>query len=263
MLRALWTAATGMEAQQLKLDVIANNLANISTNGFKRSRAEFQDLLYQVMKAPGTAASAENQVPTGIQLGTGVRTAGVQKLFDEGNFANTLRDLDVAIEGDGFFQVLLPDGQVAYTRAGNFSKDAEGRIVTQDGFLVQPEITVPEDTTTLTIAPDGTVSIVRAGQTTSEELGQIQLARFINPSGLKAVGRNFFLPTDSSGDPLTANPGEGGLGTLAQGFLEISNVNLVEQMVEMITSQRAYELSARVISSADNMLQATTRTVGG
>jgi len=263
MLRALWTAATGMDAQQMKLDVIANNLANISTTGFKRSRAEFQDLLYQIMKAPGTAASAENQVPTGIQLGLGVRTAGVQKLFDEGNLSNTLRDLDVAIEGDGFFQILLPDGQTAYTRAGNFAKDSEGRIVTQDGFLLQPEITVPEDATTITIAPDGTVSIVRAGSTTAEQLGQIQLARFINPSGLRAIGRNLFLPTDASGDPVTANPGEGGLGTLAQGFLEISNVNLVEQMVEMITSQRAYELSAKVISSADNMLQATIQTVGG
>jgi len=252
-----------MEAQQLKLDVVANNLANISTVGFKKSRAEFQDLLYQVLKAPGTAATVENRVPTGIQLGLGVRTAGVQKLFEEGNLQNTLRDLDVAIEGEGFFQILLPDGQIAYTRAGNFSKDAEGRLVTPDGLLLQPEITIPEDATTITIGTDGTVSIVRAGSTTAEEVGQIQLARFVNPSGLKAIGRNLFVPTDASGDPITGTPGENGLGTLAQGFLEISNVNLVEQMVEMITSQRAYELSARVISSADNMLQTAARTIGG
>jgi len=263
MLKALWTAATGMEAQQLKLDVVANNLANISTTGFKKSRAEFQDLLYQVIKAPGTAASVENRVPAGIQLGLGVRTAGVQKLFEEGNLVNTLRDLDVAIEGDGFFQILLPDGQTAYTRAGNFAKDAEGRLVTADGLMLQPEIAIPEDAETLTVATDGVVTIVRAGSTTAEEVGQIQLARFVNPSGLKAIGRSLFLPSDSSGDPITGNPGEEGLGTLAQGFLETSNVNLVEQMVEMITSQRAYELSARVISSADNMLQTATRTIGG
>ncbi len=262
MMRALWTASTGMEAQQLKIDVISNNLANVNTVGFKRSRADFQDLLYQTMRAPGTNNSAGQASPGGLQLGLGVRTAQIVQIFLAGDMQQTQNELDVAIEGDGYFQVLQPNGETAYTRAGNFRRNAEGSLVTVDGYLVQPEISIPSDATNVTIAADGTVSVVRPGQTTAEEVGSLQLARFPNPSGVRSIGRNLVVATSSSGDATTGTPGEEGFGLLSQGYIEMSNVNLVEELVNMIVGQRAYEVNSRVISAADQMLQAATRVIG-
>jgi len=262
MMRALWTASAGMEAQQLKIDVISNNLANVNTVGYKRSRIDFQDLLYQTMRAPGTPTAAGQSSPGGIQLGLGVRTGQIQKLFIAGDMQQTQNELDVAIEGDGFLQVLQPNGDLAYTRAGNLRKNADGAMVTTDGYLIQPEINIPADASEVTIAADGTVSVVRPGQTAAEEVGSIQLARFANPAGLRSIGRNMMLPTSSSGDATLGTPGTEGYGTLAQGFLEMSNVNLVEEMVNMIVGQRAYEVSSKVISAADQMLKAATSVMG-
>jgi flagellar basal-body rod protein FlgG len=237
-------------------------LANVNTTGFKRSRADFQDLLYQTMRAPGTNNAAGQASPGGLQLGLGVRTAQIEQIFLPGDLQQTQNELDVAIEGEGYFQVREPNGDTAYTRAGNFRRNADGGLVTVDGYLVQPEITIPADATNVTIAADGTVSVVRPGQTTAEEIGTLQLARFPNPAGLRAIGRNLEMPTDSSGDATTGTPGEDGLGTLAQGFIEMSNVNLVEEMVNMIVGQRAYEVNSKVISTADQMLQTATRVAG-
>jgi len=260
MIRALWTAATGMEAQQLKIDVIANNLSNVNTTGFKRSRPDFQDLLYQTLRAPGTSAAEGRPLPAGIQVGHGTRTVDVQKIFTSGEFQQTQNELDVAIEGDGFFQVQLPDGETAYTRAGDLKRNAEGKLVTSTGNPILPEITLPTDTLNITIGSDGTVSITKPDQVKAEEIGTIQLARFINPSGLKTVGGNLYLPSTASGDPILGVPGREGFGTLAQGFLEMSNVNLVEEMVQMIVGQRAYEISSKVITTTDEMLQTINRT---
>jgi flagellar basal-body rod protein FlgG len=251
-----------MLAQQLKIDVIANNLANVNTIGYKRSRADFQDLLYQTLQAPGTLNAAGQQLPGGVQIGLGVRTSGVQKINLEGDLQQTENQYDVAIEGEGYFQVLLPNGELAYTRAGNFRVNAEGTLVTPEGYRIQPDIAVPVDATETTIGADGTVSVVRPGQTAPEEIGQLQLARFANPSGLRAIGRNLHQETAASGAPNLGTPGDNGYGTLAQGFIEMSNVNLVEEMVNMIVAQRAYETSSRVISTADQMLQAATRVLG-
>ena len=262
MMRALWSSATGMEAQQLKIDVISNNLANVNTPGFKRDRIDFQDLLYQTRKAPGALVASGQAAPGGVQIGLGVRTGGLQKIYLEGDFQQTQNELDVAIEGTGFFQVLMPNGDLAYSRAGNFRRNAEGTIVSPDGYILQPEVTVPADATEVTIAQDGTVSITRAGEAAAEEAGQIQTARFANPAGLRAIGRNLHMETASSGTPELGTPGENGIGTLAQGFLEMSNVNLVEEMVNMITAQRAYETSSKVINTADQMLQAATQVIG-
>ena len=262
MMRALWSSATGMEAQQLKIDVISNNLANVNTVGYKRSRADFQDLLYQTRQAPGALTAAGQAAPGGIQVGLGVRTGGIQKIYIEGDFQQTQNELDVGIEGEGMFQVLMPNGDLAYTRAGNFRRNSEGSVVTPDGYPLQPELTVPADATEVAIAQDGTVSVTRPGQAAPEEIGQLQTARFANPAGLRAIGRNLHLETGSSGTPNLGTPGEDGYGTLAQGFLEMSNVNLVEEMVNMITAQRAYETSSRVISTADQMLQAATQNLG-
>ena len=256
MMRALWTASTGMGAQQLKIDVIANNLANVNTIGFKRSRADFQDLLYQTLRAPGTPNASGQISPGGMQLGLGVRTSQIQQIFLEGDFQQTQNETDLAVEGEGFFQVLLPNGETAYTRAGNFRRNAEGSLVTVDGYIVQPEITIPSDALNVTVGADGTVSVVRPGQTDAEEIGSMQLARFANPGGMRSIGRNMMTPTSSSGDAVLGTPGEEGYGTLAQGFIEMSNVNLVEEMVNMIVGQRAYEISSKVISTADEMLQA-------
>ena len=262
MMRALWSSATGMEAQQLKIDVISNNLANVNTPGYKRSRVDFQDLLYQTQKAPGSLTAAGTAGPGGVQVGLGVRTGGLQKIHTEGDFQQTQNNLDIAVEGDGFFQVLLPNGELAYSRAGNFRLNSEGTVVTPDGYVLQPEISIPAEATDITIAPDGTVSVTQTGEATSEEVGQIQVARFANPAGLRAMGRNVHLESGASGTPELGTPGENGLGTLAEGFLEMSNVNLVEEMVNMISAQRAYETSSRVISTADEMLQAATRVIG-
>jgi len=255
MIRALYTAATGMEAQQTNIDVIANNLANVNTSGFKRSRADFQDLLYQTYRQPGSASSDSTIVPTGIQVGLGVRPAAVQKLFTEGDMQMTGNELDVAIEGKGFFQIMQPNGEKAYSRAGSFKMDAEGKIVNSDGYALEPAITVPSDTTRVSIGVDGKVSVVQAGQANSTVVGSIELASFPNPAGLNSIGRNLMLPTDASGAPQTGVPGQGGLGTVAQGTVEMSNVDAVEEMVGMITAQRAYEINSKVIQSADEMLR--------
>lgn len=253
MLRSLWTSATGMQAQQLTIDTIANNLANVNTAGFKRSRAEFEDLLYQTLRAPG-APIAASQVPSGIQIGHGVRPVSVQRDFSMGNLKKTDAPLDLAIEGKGFFQILLPNGETAYTRSGSFQLDSEGAIVTADGYRLQPEITIPTDAVGISIETDGTVSVSLPDQTEMTELGVIEVADFPNPGGLKALGKNLFQETSASGSPTTGNPGEEGRGTLAQGFLEMSNVSVVEEMVNMITTQRAYELNAKSIQASDQML---------
>jgi len=254
MIRAMWTAASGMAAQQLNMDVLAHNLANANTVGFKRSRADFQDMLYQTLRSPGANASSATILPTGIQLGTGVRAVAVQKIFSSGSLQQTQNDLDIAIEGDGFFQISRPDGTIAYTRGGAFKKNATGAVVSSDGDPILPNITVPANTIKLTIGSDGTISVLAAGATTTSQIGSLELARFDNPSGLDAQGSNLFLPSGASGDPTTGAPGSPGFGTLAQGFLESSNVNIAEEMVNMIVGQRAYEANSRVVKAVDEML---------
>jgi flagellar basal-body rod protein FlgG len=254
MIRALYTSSTGMEAQQLDLDTIANNLANVNTSGFKRSRVDFQDLLYQTFRPAGASVAQGNTSPTGIQVGLGVRPAATQKIFSQGDFQLTENPLDVVIEGDGFFQVTRPDGTTAYTRSGSFKKDATGRLVTSDGYFVSPSVTLPTDATSVTIGADGTVSVTSAGQAAATQVGQLQIARFANPAGLSSIGRSLFMNTTASGDAIVGTPGQNGNGTLAQGFIEMSNVKVVEEMVNMITSQRAYEASSKAIQTADEML---------
>jgi len=254
MIRSLYTAATGMIAQQLNLDVVANNLANVNTNGFKKSRADFQDLMYQIIEEPGTSANQSGSSPTGIQVGLGARAASVGKIHSQGDFQSTSNPLDVAIEGDGFFQITLPNGDTAYTRAGAFKLNDAGELVTSDGYQVTPTITIPNDTIGITISTDGIVSVKQPGSTAATQVGQMQLARFQNPAGLRAKGRNLFEETESSGAPTLANPGDTGTGTLAQGFLEGSNVSVVEEIVQMVTGQKAYEASSKVIQTADNLL---------
>ncbi len=255
MLRSLWTAATGMQAQALNIDVLSNNLANVNTAGFKKSRADFQDLLYENLRPAGAASAAGNQVPTGIQLGHGTRPAAVQKIFVQGDMQHTKNQLDLAIEGDGFFQILKPNGEIAYTRSGAFKLDSEGRIVNSDGFLLEPTLSIPPDTLDVTVGTDGTVSVMQAGNPQPTEIGTLQLVRFVNPAGLNSIGRNLYLQTSASGEPITGTPGEDGLGTLSQGYLEMSNVSVVEEMVSMITAQRAYEVNSKAIQAADEMLQ--------
>ncbi|HEX7520326.1 MAG TPA: flagellar basal-body rod protein FlgG [Candidatus Deferrimicrobium sp.] len=255
MIRSLYTAATGMEAQRLNIDVVANNLANVNTTGFKRSRADFQDLLYQDEKTAGAAAAEGLQIPSGIQVGLGVRPVAVQKIFAQGDFASTGNPLDLVIEGGGFFQVPKPDGELAYTRAGSFKLNSDGRIVTSDGYPLEPTITIPTNTTSITVGTDGKITVTQPGNNTPTEVGRITLARFSNPAGLKSVGRNLYTPTDSSGEAITGNPGTDGMGTIGQGFLELSNVNVVEEMVNMIASQRAYEINSKAVQASDEMLQ--------
>ncbi|ANM30552.1 flagellar basal body rod protein FlgG [Acidobacteria bacterium Mor1] len=255
MLRAMWSAASGMHAQQLQIDTIANNLANVNTNGFKRSRAEFQDLLYQTVIAPGTQSSATTQTPSGIQLGLGVRPGAVKKLFGQGDVAKTDNPLDVMVEGQGFFKVLLPDGNTAYTRDGAFATDANGQLVNSQGYQVDPAITIPPDATTIRIGLDGTVSVTQPGQQAATQVGQMELANFPNPSGLISQGNNLYLATEASGNAVDGTPGLDGLGALSQGFLEVSNVSIVNELVNMITAQRAYELNTRSIKAGDEMLQ--------
>jgi flagellar basal-body rod protein FlgG len=255
MIRSMWAAASGMQAQSMNIDVIANNIANVTTTGFKRSRAEFQDLLYETMQPPGGSTSENTQAPTGIQLGHGVRPVAVAKNFGEGELQLTKNELDLAIEGNGFFQVTLPNSTTAYTRAGAFKLDKEGRIVTPDGFLLDPEISVPTDTVSLTIGLDGTVSALRAGDSAPRQLGTIRLARFNNPAGLQSMGKNLFLPTDASGAATVGTAGDQNFGTISQGFLETSNVSIVDEMVNMITAQRSYETNSKVVQASDDMLQ--------
>lgn len=255
MIRSLWTASTGMSAQQMNIDIISHNLANVNTTGFKKSRADYQDLLYQEMKTPGASSSPSTIVPTGLQIGQGVRTVSTEKIFNQGNFKQTDNPLDVAIEGEGFFQITKPDGEIAYTRTGELKVDNEGRLVTSDGYTLEPQITIPSDALSITISADGIVSVRQPGVATLTEVGTLELAQFINPSGLQAIGRNLFLATTASGDAVTGTPGSEGIGTLAQGFLEMSNVSVVEEMVNMIAAQRAYEINSKAIQTSDEMLQ--------
>jgi flagellar basal-body rod protein FlgG len=257
MIRALSTAATGMEAQQTRLDVTANNIANTSTHGFKRSRAEFSDLMYQTQRAPGAATGAGTQSPTGLQVGLGVRTVSTQRMHSEGELRQTGRPLDVAIEGRGFFPITLPSGEVAYSRDGALKIDAEGGLVTSEGYAVAGDIAIPPDAQNITIAADGTVSVTVPGESAPVEAGQIQLAGFPNESGLESIGRNLYRETGASGAAVLGAPGENGTGSLAQGTLEMSNVNVVEEMIDLISGQRAYEINGRVVKAADEMLAQT------
>jgi flagellar basal-body rod protein FlgG len=254
VIRALYTAATGMTAQQLNIDVISNNMANVNTLAYKKSRAEFQDLLYQALRTPGGTAAAGILQPTGMQLGHGVRPSAIKKDFTVGDFKETNNPLDVAIEGKGFFQVLMPDGNIAYTRAGAFNVDSDGNVVTSDGFAMEPALTIPTDSTSVIIGVDGTVSVYTPGTTAATEVGNIELASFVNPAGLESVGRSLYKPTQASGDATTGTPGLEGIGTIAQGFLEMTNVNIVDEMVELIAAQRAYELNSKAIQAADDLL---------
>jgi flagellar basal-body rod protein FlgG len=255
MQRALFTAATGMRAQQMNVDVISNNLANVNTAGFKRSRVDFEDLLYQVLKAPGTEAAAGVETPSGIQIGLGVRPASIQKSFEQGIFQLTENPLDLVIEGKGFFQVSRPNGEINYTRDGSFRIDSTGQMVTANGFLLEPAVTIPADTTEITVGMDGTVSVLQGGSTTPSTVGQIQLAQFPNDGGLLALGKNLFAETTASGAPTTGTAGEDGLGTINSGYLEGSNVQIVEELVNLIIAQRAYESNSKAIQASDKMLQ--------
>ncbi len=254
-MRALFTAATGMEAQQLRIDAIANNLANVTTTGFKKWRPEFQDLFYEVLQAPGAQAADGSSLPTGAQIGHGVRSSGVSRVFTQGDRANTGNQLDLSIDGDGFFQVQKAGGETVYTRDGSLKRDRDGNVVTAAGNLLLPSIQIPPDAVQITILPDGTMSAVLAGQTQPSQLGQLELARFANPAGMRALGGNLFAPTQASGDPETGIPDQDGLGSIAQGFLEVSNVNVAEELVNMILAQRAFEVNSRVIRAGDEMLQ--------
>lgn len=256
MMKSLFTAATGMMAQQTVVDTTANNLANVDTTGFKRSQVEFQDLLYQTVRAAGTQGATGAQVPTGIQIGSGVRTSGTSKIFTQGDLQNTGNNFDLSIQGDGFFQILLPSGDFRYTRDGSFREDSTGQLVTADGYLLQPPVQLPPDALSVTIGNDGTVSVVSAGApTTATVVGSIALSRFVNPSGLSADGRNLYVESTASGAPLQGIPGSNGLGSLQQGFLERSNVQVVTELIRLITAQRGFESSQRAVLTSDEMLQ--------
>ncbi len=258
MIRALYSAGSGMTAQQMSIDNIANNLANANTAGFKARRTQFQDLLYQNFLQPGAAAGAQTVVPSGLQLGLGSRPAANSIVFTQGSFQQTENPLDVVIQDKGFFQIRRPSGEIAYTRAGNFQLDRDGNIVDANGNQLQPQIAIPQQAQSVTIAPDGTVSFTQPGQSAAQTAGQIQLANFTNPGGLNSLGNGLFMPTDASGDPTLGNPGgQEGMGTLQQGYLESSNVSVVEEFINMITSQRAYEASTKVVKAADEMYQQT------
>jgi len=256
MMRALYSAASGMTAQQMNVDNIAHNLANSNTVGFKMRRAQFQDLLYQNLVQPGASAGAQTVVPSGLQLGLGTRAASNEIIFAQGNFSSTENPLDMVIQGRGFFQVRRPSGDLAYTRAGTFHLDRDGNLVTPDGDPMEPQITLPSDAQSVTIAGDGTVSYTQPGQSTTQLAGQIQLANFPNPAGLSSIGRNLYTPTDASGEPTVGNPGgQEGIGTLLQGYVEQSNVSVVEEFINLIVSQRAYEANSKVVKAADDMYQ--------
>lgn len=259
MLRSLHIARTGLDAHQTQLDVISNNLANVSTTGFKRGRAVFEDLLYQVIRQPGAQSSQQTQLPSGLQLGVGVRPVATERLHTQGSLQQTGNALDVAINGRGFFQVLLPDGTTGYTRDGSFQTDSQGTLVIASGFAVQPNITVPADALEITVARDGTVSVTQPGVAAPTTLGQLQLATFVNPAGLQSQGENLYAETAASGAPQVNAPGTNGLGVLNQSFVENSNVNVAEELVNMIIAQRAYELNSRAITTSDQMLQRLTQ----
>jgi flagellar basal-body rod protein FlgG len=254
MIRSLSIAKTGLDAQQTQLDVVANNLANVGTTGFKRSRAVFEDLMYQNLRQSGGQTSDQTRMPSGLQLGTGVRVVATERIHSQGNPTKTDNLKDVAINGNGFFQVLMPDGTSAYTRDGSFQADQNGQLVNASGFPVQPAITLPQNATGMTIGRDGTVSVVQAGSTASVQVGQIQLSTFLNPTGLQANGENLYVETDASGGANQSAPGQNGAGTLSQGYVEASNVNVVEELVNMIQTQRAYEINSKVVKTSDEML---------
>ena len=259
-MRALSIAATGMMAQQLNVEVISNNIANMNTTGFKRQRAQFEDMLYQTMERPGASTSAQGNVaPLGIQVGVGVRPGTVGRVTEQGNLTQTGNDYDLAISGAGYFQVLLPSGETAYTRAGNLAINADGQLVTGEGYTIDPAITIPAGATKVTISRDGTVEAAVAGSATPTQVGQIELASFVNPAGLDAQGDNLFKETVASGAPTSSTPGSDNLGALMQGFLETSNVNAVEEISALIVAQRAYEMNAKVITASDEMLQTTSQ----
>jgi flagellar basal-body rod protein FlgG len=261
MLNALWVSKTGLEAQDLALTTVSNNLANVSTTGFKKDRAVFEDLLYQIQRQPGANSSADSRLPSGLQLGTGVRTAGTQKIFTTGSLQLTDQPLDMAINGRGFFQITMPDGTIGYTRDGTFHINNEGVVVNVNGYPLEPQITIPEQTNKLTVSKYGIVQATLIGDPTPQELRQIETVDFINPAGLQAVGGNVFYETAASGAPQVGVPNEEGFGTVEQGALENSNVEVVEELVKMITVQRSYEMNSKVVSAADQMLQFLTQNV--
>lgn len=255
MIKSLNTAASGMKAQQTNMDVISNNLANVNTTGFKKARAEFEDLMYQVIKEPGSATGANSISPTGVEVGSGVKTSAVQKDFVQGSTKVTKAAFDMEIQGNGFFPVQLPSGQIAYTRDGSFKKGPDGRLQDKNGNVLQPEITIPANAAGVEVSPNGVVQVIVGLSTQPQNVGQLQLVNFVNPAGLRSLGGNLFLPSVSSGVPQQGNPGEAGMGMIAQGQLEASNVNIVDEMVNMISAQRAYETNSKVVQAADQMLQ--------
>lgn len=261
MIRSLWIAKTGLNAEQTRMDVIANNIANVNTTGYKRERAVFADLLYQNLRQAGAQSSQQTQLPSGLEIGTGVRTVATERLFSEGNLTQTNNPLDVAINGNGFLQVLLPNGTLAYTRAGNLELNNQGQVVTPEGYPVQPAIAIPQGATSVTIAADGTVSVTLPGQAQAQQIGNLQLATFVNPAGLQASGDNQYLETTASGPPTTGQPGVNGVGTLRQGFLETSNVNVVQELVNMIATQRAYEVNSKMVQASNQMMQYANNTL--
>ncbi|SCK60325.1 flagellar basal-body rod protein FlgG [Variovorax sp. HW608] len=254
MIRSLYVAKTGLEAQQTQLDVVSNNLANVSTTGFKKSRAVFEDLLYQNIRQVGGQTSDQTRLPSGLQVGTGVRVVATERMHSQGNMTKTDNPKDVAINGSGFFQVTMPDGTMAYTRDGSFQTNSDGQLVTASGYTIEPAITIPQNATSLTIGRDGIVSVTQAGSQATVQVGQLQIATFLNPTGLQSMGENLYTETDSSGAPNVVNPGVDGAGILTQGYTEASNVNVVEELVNMIATQRAYEINSKAIQTSDQML---------
>ncbi|WP_303850615.1 flagellar basal-body rod protein FlgG [Seleniivibrio woodruffii] len=255
MQRSLWSAASGMTAQQMNIDVLSNNLSNVNTAGFKKSRAFFQDLMYQELKAAGTYSAAGLSHPTGIEIGLGTKISAVEKVHSQGSLQTTSVETDVAIQGKGYFQFTMPNGDIGYTRSGSLKIDANGNLTNENGYLLEPAVTIPDNTSSISIGEDGTISVSISGENEPQEVGQIELANFINPSGLKSIGRNFYMPTGASGEAVTGAPGETNFGTVEQGTLEMSNVSVVEDMVNMITAQRAYEINSKAIQTSDDMLQ--------
>lgn len=261
MIRSLWTGTTGMHSQQLNIDVIANNLANVSTSGFKKSRADFQDLLYQAIKVPGSQSSTDTESPTGILVGLGVKPAAVSKVFTQGDLIQTENELDVAIEGQGFLQIEMPNGNTGFTRSGALKRDSNGRLTNSDGYPILPAITIPDGSRQITIGESGIVSAIVGEDTVSTEVGTIELASFTNNGGLAAIGKNLFVETAASGTAQTGTPGTDGYGTLLQTFLEGSNVNIVEELASMITTQRAFEINSKTIQTSDEMMQTTNNLI--
>jgi len=259
--RALWISKTGLETQQTRMAVISNNLANVSTNGFKRGRGIFQDLIYQNIRQPGGKTSEDTNLPSGLMLGSGARTVATEKLHTQGNFIQTENSFDVAIEGKGFLQIQMPSGEVGYTRDGSFRLDSQGQLVTASGYSVEPAISIPQNALSVSIASDGAVTVALPGQVTENQVGNLQLADFINPTGMQPVGNNLFIETVASGNPQVGTPGLDGLGSLIQGSLESSNVNVVEELVNMIETQRAYEMNSKAVSAVDGMLRNLSQTL--